>query len=324
MRLDELYGNDWSPVPYYHGSHVQFDGPPRPSPSGMYGPGFYLSKRKSYAAGHGPVVHEFRIRGKLATNDQLNQYRDIASAEGYRMAAKYKRACELLAAEGYTGIEDHQVTNIFDVANLQSVTGDLTEDVELDMSDAARMQRAKELGFTVTAFHGTKAKFNEFDVEKGKPSVMGGYAPHFADSYGEADGYRKEAGRGAKVLACLLRVKKPLIISFTPGVGKITPAEYKRITGKAWDGTDPKFPPSGRKALDDMMWAFGWTDHRANWTNAYKVLKSKGYDGLFYPDVAADHTSGQYGKYIVFDPKNVRLIDAAFDPAKSDSADLRA
>lgn len=193
---------------------------------------------------------------------------------------------------------------------------------DLDMSDGARMERAKALGFTVTAYHGTKAKFNEFDVEKGKPSVMGGYAPHFADRHAEADGYRKEAGRGAKVLHCLLRVRKPLIISFTPGVGKLTKAEYKRITGKDWTQTD--FPPTGRKALDDMMWAFGWTDHRANWTNAYKVLKSKGYDGLFYPDVAGDHTDGQYGKYIVFDPKNVRLIDAAFDPAKSDSADLRA
>ena len=124
-------------------------------------------------------------------------------------------------------------------------------------------------------------------------------------------------------LHCLLRIKKPLVISFDPQKGKLTPAEYKRITGHDWDG-DSDFLPSGRKALDRLMDDFGWGDHRANWTNAYQVLRSKGYDGLFYPDVAADHSDGHYGKYVVFDPKNVRLVDAAFDPSKSDSADLRA
>lgn len=320
MRLLELFDTN---TPYYHGSHVEFEGEPRPSVSGLYGPGFYLTSRKSYAAGHGPIVHEFRIRGALATNAQLDEKRDLAKAEGFRMSAAMKRAGELLADEGYTGVKDGHIVLIFDVRNIRAM-GTVTEDVSdgLDMSQEARMARAEALGFTIPAFHGTKAKFNEFDVEKGKPSVMGGYAPHFADRYGEADGYRKEAGRGAKVLSCLLRVRKPLVISLAGG-GQITAAEYKRLTGETWP-KDSKWKPTGYKALDKILDNFGWSDHRANWTNVYKTLTAKGYDGLLYQDVIADHTDGRYGKYIVFDPKNVRLVDAAFDPSKSDSADLRA
>lgn len=325
MRLLELFENDgWHPTPYFHGSPVDWEGEPRVSKTGVYGRGFYLTNRREKAPNFGRFVHEFRVRGKLATARQLLDADKQAREEGFKTYAKATRATDILIDAGFSGIEDGPFTVIFSTDDLKPVGREITEEAELDMSDAARMERAKSMGFTITAFHGTAAKFNEFDVEKGKPSIMGGYAPHFSDSYGEAHGYASEAGRGAKVLRCLLRVKKPLVISFTPGTGKITPAEYKRITGVPWDGTDPKFPPNGRKALDKLMDTFGWHDHRGNWTNVYKVLASKGYDALFYADVASDHQSGKYGKYVVFNPKNVRLASAAFDPAKSDSADLRA
>ena len=42
-----------------------------------------------------------------------------------------------------------------------------------------------------------------------------------------------------------------------------------------------------------------------------KAAKRGGYDGIIYGD-----------ETVVFDPKNIRRADAAFDPAKSDSADL--
>lgn len=323
MRLLELF-DGWSDTPYYHGTEVDFDGEPRPSPTGVYGRGVYMSNRASYARAFGRFVHEYRIRGPLATNRDLTNALKAAQEEGFTAAAKYRRASDMIEEAGYTGIEDGSVTVVFSPKNIRPVSKTLHEDAELDMSEDARMDRAEALGFTIPVFHGTNAKFDEFSLEKGKPSIMGGFAPHFSDKRKEADGYRKEAGRGAKVLHCLLRIKKPLVISFDPQKGKLSPAEYKRITGHAWDGGDDRFPPNGRKALDKLMDDFGWEDHRANWTNAYQVLRSKGYDGLFYPDVAADHSEGQYGKYVVFDPKNVRLVDAAFDPSKSGSADLRA
>lgn len=325
MRLLELFDNDgWNPTPYFHGSPVDWEDAPRPSPGGVYGRGFYLTNRREKAPVFGRFVHEFRVRGKLATVKQLVAANKQAHDEGFKAYPAANRATDILIEAGFSGIEDGPYTVIFSTDDIKQVGREITESAELDMSDQARMERAKQLGFTITAFHGTKAKFNEFDVEKGKPSIMGGYAPHFSDSYGEASGYAHEAGRGAKVLRCLLRVSNPLVISFDPAKGVLDPAEYKRITGFEWDGKDERFPPTGRKALDKIMDSHGWTDHRANWTNAYKLLVSKGYDGLFYPDVAADHTSGKYGKYIVIDPKNVRLASAAFDPAKSESADLRA
>ena len=42
-----------------------------------------------------------------------------------------------------------------------------------------------------------------------------------------------------------------------------------------------------------------------------KAAKRGGYDGIIYGD-----------ETVVFDPKNIRRADAAFAPAKSDSADL--
>ena len=56
-----------------------------------------------------------------------------------------------------------------------------SESAELPRDRASRMARARELGFTVKAWHGTNSKFNEFDIERGKPHIVSGYAPHFAD-----------------------------------------------------------------------------------------------------------------------------------------------
>jgi hypothetical protein len=51
---------------------------------------------------------------------------------------------------------------------------------ELPMDDASRMQRAKEMGFVIPAYHGTNMKFDEFDLEKSKRLSSNGFAPHFA------------------------------------------------------------------------------------------------------------------------------------------------
>lgn len=77
----------------------------------------------------------------------------------------------------------------------------------LPMDKETRMERARALGFTTKAYHGTSAKFNEFDMEKGKGNHFG-YAPFFADVKAEAKGY-------GKVLEVLLRIRKPLIVPNT-------------------------------------------------------------------------------------------------------------
>jgi hypothetical protein len=47
-----------------------------------------------------------------------------------------------------------------------------------------------------------------------------------------------------------------------------------------------------------------------------------GYDALIDPETGGDHSKGFYKKIVVLDPKNVRSINARFDPAKSESRNL--
>lgn len=124
MRLFELFESEFHPMPYYHGTSGTFDGVPNPSPSGVYGPGVYLSNKplvaKAFAGrnvhltGGTPVVKEYRIRGKLANDKLLTTALEQAREEGYARNAKYVRASEILAAQGFSGIEDGQTTVIFD------------------------------------------------------------------------------------------------------------------------------------------------------------------------------------------------------------------
>lgn len=67
------------------------------------------------------------------------------------------------------------------------------------MDEESRMKRAKELGFNILAYHGTKANFNEFDLEKGKATRFSGHVPYFSDSKDEANGYAKDRKNGKKI-----------------------------------------------------------------------------------------------------------------------------
>ena len=201
---------------------------------------------------------------------------------------------------------------------------------ELPMDTASRMERARDLGFTIPAFHGTGAKFNEFDLEKGQPSMMGGYAPHFSDKKAEAKGYadeRKAEGKKAHLLHVLLRVRNPLVIDMWQQHGVITPGEFKRITGQDWVPDGPNSArnvtePTGYAALRELQRQADWNDRRGVWTTIYKRLIACGYDALNYLNVPGDHHGGYYGKYVVFDPKNIRSTKARFDPTKAESRNI--
>lgn len=198
-------------------------------------------------------------------------------------------------------------------------------EAELPMDKASRMARAEAMGFTIAAYHGTGAKFNEFSLDKGKPSPIGGYAPMFADAKAEAQGYADErAAEGGKVhlLHVLLRIRKALPVDIRQRSGVITPAEYKAICGQDFEPGQYVKNPTGYAALRELESTIGWADQRALWTKIYAKLASLGYDALAYVDVPGDHHNGRYTKFVVFDPKNIRSIRARFDPAKTDSGKL--
>lgn len=191
---------------------------------------------------------------------------------------------------------------------------------DLDMSDAARMSRAKEQGFTQLAYHGTASKFDSFDLDKGKPSIMGGFAPHFSLSMAEANGYRKEAGKGAKTLECLLRVNNPFTVEVGSNSHMSTREEYKKLVGGEWPHEGD---PTKWNVLDNMVNARLNYDRRTMWVMIYDALRNSGYDGILYTNVMGDHIDGRYDKIVVFDPRNIRLQSAAFDPAKTQSTNIR-
>lgn len=225
---------------------------------------------------------------------------------------------------------------------------------ELPVDDASRMQRAKELGFTIAAYHGTGMKFDEFDPEKNvRPSHTSGHAPHFAGKKAEANGYaKKRKAEGAKtmhVLHVLLRIKNPWNLNHDH---PISVEEYTKIVGHP---PKNKWDLFGSCAMQDAKReigkSFGLLDIRGGdkrptdqsyeqfvdeqdkilekiggnkriWNELYKRLIRLGYDALIDPQTPADHSAGYYAKYVILDPKNVRSINARFDPAKSESRNL--
>jgi hypothetical protein len=76
--------------------------------------------------------------------------------------------------------------------------------------------------------------------------------------------------------------------------------------------------------MPDMEYSREDANNRRRWTEIYRRLMAEGYDAIVWPDTPADHSVKPYGKYILFEPKNVRVIKAAFDPAESESSNLMA
>lgn len=194
---------------------------------------------------------------------------------------------------------------------------------ELPMDDASRMQRATELGFTIKAFHGTDSKFNEFDLEKGRSRQTTGFAPHFASKKAEANGYSKMAksmGKDVNVMHVLLRIKNPWNNNYDFPISKKT---YVDVVGNEPESAHDLF---GGRVIHDLKRVLstkhGAGNHHPCWVEIYRKLISLGYDAMVDDKTPGDHTSGYYGKYIVLDPKNIRSIHAAFDPAHSNSRNL--
>ncbi len=201
----------------------------------------------------------------------------------------------------------------------------------LAMDDKSRMERARELGFTIPAYHGTAAKFNEFDPAKGAEHGAQGYAPYFADKHEEAKGYAEKIEKG-HVMDCLLRIRKPLMVparemgEYPARKERVIPLKlYRAITG----GAAPK--DSRREmeqtvvdALRHAMEILGHGDRRAAWTTIYNRLRKLGFDAMVFTNTPSDFQNGTYTKLVMLDMSGIRLTSAAFDPAKADTISLTA
>lgn len=184
----------------------------------------------------------------------------------------------------------------------------------LDMSQAARMQRAQEMGLDshTRLYHGTGDDIQEFDlniardVEGRKKSLglgSGKIYLHGDPSSASAFALRaKERGLG----------RNPNVMPLYSTGNYIDEDEYKKLFMQNSNGVEITSKDLTKKKRDALILA---TDNQ---------VKDMGFDGIAEKYKSRDGSVIGYGQVAVFDPSKIRSVNAAFDPAKRNSANLMA
>jgi hypothetical protein len=174
------------------------------------------------------------------------------------------------------------------------------------MKTAQRMvdEAAREAGYTVEAYHGTKSDFTKFSKEKfganfGNWSLFGAgfyFAPtkRMAEYWGDLS----KENADAKVMRVFLRASKML------------QADEPLTNDKAINLIKEKSPSFDKEDI-------AWTLDRVSRFVTFMVNKgydanmvreffmSMGYDGVDYSNLSA----GKYRQYVVFDPEQIKSAD---------------
>lgn len=188
----------------------------------------------------------------------------------------------------------------------------------LDMSQPARMQRARDMGFDTgtVLYHGTNADIQAFDRGRGAWNekdfgIHLGTKEQAQDrmrtSVMEQRRYGRDFVENSNVMPVYVRGKKFLRLqddeSWSP---------QQMATQLAW--------------LDDPI-NVKFVD-RFNPTSAEvrQAIEAAGYDGIVYKNKFEGAKSGapEQDSYIIFDPSNIRSVNAAFDPDMAASPMLTA
>lgn len=186
----------------------------------------------------------------------------------------------------------------------------------LSMSKAARMARAEKMGFdpAKTFYHGTAADISEFKVGKGGAAKFG-EGIYFTPNPSLASGYAQQT-KGGNVIPAFLKNDNPVNLADQESVD----AAYD-----AMGITKLDLPPKLRKKYDDEFNNFNQMIHSLQQSGDFnakevksaltKKLQAAGYTGIFVPEEQIS---------IVFDPSQVRSVNAVFDPKKEKSGNLLA
>ena len=194
----------------------------------------------------------------------------------------------------------------------------------LDMSQPARMQRAQELGFDTQykLFHATDSDFNQFDVEKIRSDLnLGEDAIFLTDSPAVADSYLG----GAYVQRDAPKIIEKNVQGVDIGGG----------VGRYYSKNSAVYPLYAKNLNEYEVWDMGGGSYDPVFMQrAIKEAKENGAPGIILErvrDPGIMDTVGPQGNprtpatvVAVFNPKDVRSVNAAFDPAKSSSANILA
>jgi hypothetical protein len=175
----------------------------------------------------------------------------------------------------------------------------------LDMSQEARMERARAIGFDISRvlYHGTGKAFSEFNppafASGRKRQIYLTDKPEIADIYANSANYGLRNGGAPMMYPVFAKAKKPLIVS-----------------DKGPDGSSGWVADNLASALGVEMPKPG------QYGTLYEEAKRQGYDQIQIREML--DIGGPQTQFIPLDPSNIRSIFAAFDPDEAASADLLA
>lgn len=178
----------------------------------------------------------------------------------------------------------------------------------LDMSQEARMSRAKEMGFNTdqVLYHGTPVSFDDFkgDYARYRPTYLTDDAD-IADIYAGTHHAATDNRYSPQIKPVVVRDGKKLVIS---------------------DRADDGSHGWNTKSLAD---ALGLSSAEANaipggnrWRTLLQVARDRGYNVVEARNML--DLGGEQTQYMVLNTKDIRSTQAAFDPAQRNSANLMA
>ena len=211
-----------------------------------------------------------------------------------------------------------------------------TAEGALDMSQAARMQRAQEMGFSPeTVYHGTSRDIDEFQpkqfgggVTRAGSAKMGTW---FADNPEVAATYARYAAEDVPVRNILEQADRAgRSRNFDEQERLYAIAEQMELGGQLRNAGGQNIIPArlrGNLMEIDVEGATMSDLDESQLLNWAREAQSKGMEGLKISNFSDNADYGQYipaTHYLIFDPSNIRSVNADFDPAKRGSANLSA
>jgi len=215
-------------------------------------------------------------------------------------------------------------------------SGRKAAETALDASQEARMARAKNLGFDTenTVYHGTAADIDRFNplyggsVTKAGSAKMGTW---LTDNPEVAAGYARFAAEDVPIRRLLDQSSAAERAGNFKKAERLNElAENMELGGDLSGGGGQNVIPALIKGNLLNVDAGGATmsDLDESQLLAWaREAKQKGFNGLKIDNFSDNIDYGQYmpaTHYLIFDPKNIRSINAAFDPAKRESSNLTA
>ena len=206
----------------------------------------------------------------------------------------------------------------------------IARDAGLPMDEASRMARARQLGFDTEAplYHGTASDVEAFSrgrfggATKAKSAQQGAW---LTDDASTASGYAEHAqGEGVQKLIDRSYAAEARG-DFNAAEALMAQAEQLEAAGGRGGNVLPVVARGKIKDLD--MEGAQYDPDDINLTDLVQQARREGYDGVRFMNFSDEAGYGRYnpaGHVVMFDPKNIRSRFAAFDPAKSNSADLLA